>query len=106
MSLLSTETSAEKDVIGNFLAQNGAQLKFLYIIIQRISVPGLDADLVWTSLNKGIGGSFAWLGGVENSLEETANISGGDCAALKGKLLQAAACNISLPYVCEKNQPV
>jgi hypothetical protein len=26
MSLLSTETTAEKDVVANFLAQNGAQL--------------------------------------------------------------------------------
>jgi hypothetical protein len=41
MSLLSTETTAEKDVVTNFLAQNGAQLNYLnylptaFIFLQR-----------------------------------------------------------------------
>jgi hypothetical protein len=62
--------------------------------------------MLWTSLSKVNGGMFTWLGGVENSLEETANITGGDCVAMKGKSLQGAACDTNFPYVCEKNPPV
>lgn len=64
--------------------------------------------MMWTSLSKvaASGSVFTWLGGVENSLEETANITGGDCAALKGNFLQGATCDSSLAYVCEKNPPM
>jgi hypothetical protein len=68
---------------------------------------GFAAELVWTSLSKVGSGLFTWLGGVENSLEEAANVTGGDCAALKGNAsLQGAACVTNLSYVCEKNPPV
>jgi len=107
MSLLSTETTVEKDVVANFLAQNGAQLNYLnYLPTAFMFCLGLSADMLWTSLSKVNGGLFTWLGGVENSLEETANITGGDCVAMKGKSLQGAACDANFPYVCEKNPPV
>lgn len=66
----------------------------------------MNTEFVWTSLNKIGGVSYSWLGGVLNSLEETASLSGGDCVALKGTSLLASNCDTKMTYVCEKKTPV